>query len=101
MHARKHARTHARRHARTHARTQARTHARILRYVSSLLLRADVVGKQAEVAVGGDEGEDALRLPALEADAGVEADVVQQPGVLGDTKQQPQVGTRTTRLSGK
>lgn len=91
-------RTHAR-NARTQ-RTHARTHS-ILRYVSRLLLRADVVGEQAEVAVGGDEGEDALRLPALEADAGVEADVVQQPGVLGDTKQQPQVGIRTTRLSGK
>lgn len=68
--------------------------------MSRLLLRADVVGQQAEVAVGGDEGEDALGLPALEADAGVEADVVQQPGVLGDIKQQPQVGIRTTHLSG-
>ena len=69
--------------------------------MSCLLLRADVVGQQAEVAVWGDEGEDALGLPALEADAGVEADIVQQPGVLGNIKQQPQVGVRTTRLSGK
>jgi len=80
--------------------TRTRTHS-ALRFVSCLLLRADVVGQQAEVAVWGDEGEDALGLPALEADAGVEADIVQQPGVLGNIKQQPQVGVRTTRLSGK
>lgn len=80
--------------------THTRTHS-ALRFVSCLLLRADVVGQQAEVAVWGDEGEDALGLPALEADAGVEADIVQQPGVLGNIKQQPQVGVRTTRLSGK
>ena len=61
--------------------TRTRTHS-ALRFVSCLLLRADVVGQQAEVAVWGDEGEDALGLPALEADAGVEADIVQQPGVL-------------------
>lgn len=49
-----------------------------------LLLCTDVVREQAEVAVGRDEGEDALGLPALEADAGVEADIIQQPGVLSD-----------------
>lgn len=49
---------------------------------SCLLLCADVVGEQAEVAIRRDEGEDALRFPALETDTGMEANVVQQPGVL-------------------
>lgn len=47
-----------------------------------LLLRTDVVGEQAKVAVRRDEGEDALRFPALETDTGMEANIVQQPGVL-------------------
>lgn len=47
-----------------------------------LLLSTDVVGKQAEAAIGRDEGEDALRFPALETDTGMEANIVQQPGVL-------------------
>lgn len=47
-----------------------------------LLLCTDVVGEQAEVAIRRDEGEDALRFPALETDTGVEANIVQQPGVL-------------------
>lgn len=47
------------------------------------LLGADVVGEQPEVSVGRDEGEDPLGFPALEPNARVEADVVQQPGILG------------------
>lgn len=47
-----------------------------------LLLRTDVVGEQAEVAVRRNEGEDAFRFPALEPDTGMEANIVQQPGVL-------------------
>lgn len=43
-----------------------------------------MVGEQAEVAVGGDEGEDPLGFPPLEPDTRVEADVVQQPRILGD-----------------
>lgn len=43
-----------------------------------------MVGEQAEVAVGGDEGEDPLGFPALEPNTRVEADVVQQPRILGD-----------------
>lgn len=43
-----------------------------------------MVGEQAEVAVGGDEGEDPLGFPALEPDTRVEADVIQQPRILGD-----------------
>lgn len=41
-----------------------------------------MVGEQAEVAVRRNEGEDALRFPALEPDTGMEADIVQQPRVL-------------------
>ena len=47
-----------------------------------LLLRTDMVGEQAEVAVRRNEGEDALRFPALEPDTGMEANIVQQPRVL-------------------
>lgn len=47
-----------------------------------VLLGADAVGDEAEIPVRGDEGKDPLGLPALEANAGVEADVVQQPRVL-------------------
>lgn len=41
-----------------------------------------MVGEQAEVAVRRNEGEDALRFPALEPDTGMEANIVQQPRVL-------------------
>jgi hypothetical protein len=44
-------------------------------------LAADVVRDEAEVAVGRDEGEDSFGLPSLEADARVEADVVEEAGV--------------------
>ena len=46
-----------------------------------LLLAADLVGEQFEEAVGRHEGDDPLCLPALEADARVEADIVHQPRV--------------------
>lgn len=55
-----------------------------------LLLRTDVVGEQAEVAVRRNEGEDTLRFPALEPDTGMEANIVQQPRVL-----QTQAGKNT------
>lgn len=42
-----------------------------------------MIGEQAEVPVGRDEGEDAFGFPALETHARVEADVIQQPGILG------------------
>lgn len=44
-------------------------------------LRPDVVRHQAEVAVRGDEREDSLRFPALEAHTGVEGHVVEQARV--------------------
>lgn len=49
---------------------------------SRLLLCTDVVREQAEVAIWRDEGEDPFRLPALETNARMEADVIQQPRVL-------------------
>lgn len=48
----------------------------------NVLLGADAVGDEPEVPVRGNEGKDPLRLPAFEANARVEADVVQQPWVL-------------------
>ena len=42
-----------------------------------------MVGEQTEVSVRRDEGQDPLGFPALEPHARVEADIVQQPGVLG------------------
>lgn len=46
------------------------------------LLGTDAVGDEPEVAIGRNKGQDPLRLPALEADARMEADVIQQPWVL-------------------
>lgn len=43
-----------------------------------------MVREQAEVSIRRNEGEDPLRFPALEPDTRVEADVIQQPRVLGE-----------------
>lgn len=47
----------------------------------ALPLRSDVVGEEAEVAVRRHEREHPLVLPALEADARMEGDVVQDPRI--------------------
>lgn len=54
-----------------------------------------MVREQAEVAVGGDEGEDPLGFPALEPNTRVEADVVQQPRILGDGGREAEVSEET------
>lgn len=43
-----------------------------------------MVGEQPEISIGRDEGEDPLGFPALKPYTWVEADVVQQPRILGD-----------------
>lgn len=53
------------------------------------LLRANVVGEQSKVSIRGDEGEDPLGLPALEPNTRVEADIIQQPRILGDRGRGP------------
>lgn len=50
-----------------------------------------MVRQQAEVSIRRDEGEDALRFPALETNTRMEADIIQQPRVLqspGEEKQE-------------
>lgn len=66
-----------------------------------LLLCTDVVGEQAEVAVRRDEGEDALRFPALETDTGVEANIIQQPGVLQSQAGRTESGGKRPGFPGK
>lgn len=51
-----------------------------------LLLWTDPIGNQSEVSIWRDKGEDSFRLPALEANAGVEAHVIEEPWVLGTGK---------------
>lgn len=48
-----------------------------------------MVGEQPEVPVGGNEGEDPLSFPALVPNTRVEADIIQQPRILGERGRGP------------
>lgn len=51
-----------------------------------LLLCSHVIRDKSEVSVRGDERENSLRLPSLEADTRVKAHIVQESGVLQGKK---------------
>lgn len=54
-----------------------------------------MVREQAKVSIRRDEGEDTLRFPALETNTGMEADIIQQPGVLQSPgKEKQEVGIK-------
>lgn len=50
-----------------------------------------MVGEQPEVSIRRDEGEDPLSFPALKPYTRVEADVVQQPRILGDRSRESEI----------
>lgn len=54
------------------------------------LLRADMVGQEAEVAIWWDEGKNSLSFPTLEPHTGVEADIIQESRVLQNERCQVQ-----------
>lgn len=54
-----------------------------------------MVREQAKVSIRRDEGQDTLRFPALETDTRMEADIIQQPGVLQSPgKEEQEVGIK-------